>query len=65
MLCDGLAQLTKKKLPISAVRVRKFCADTVIDTTRLEATGFHRPYTLKEGITRTIAYEGWAQPPAG
>lgn len=59
MLCDGLAGLMGKRLPISAVRVRKFCADTAIDTTRLEASGFVRPFTVAQGIQRTIAHEGW------
>ena len=59
MLCDGLSRLTGRQLPVSAVRVRKFCSDTVIDTTRLEASGFIRPFTLAQGIERTIAHEGW------
>lgn len=59
MLCDGLAGLMRRRLPISAVRVRKFCADTAIDTTRLEASGFVRPFTVAQGIQRTIAHEGW------
>ena len=59
MICDELSRLMGKQLPVSAVRVRKFCADTTIDTTRLEESGFVRPFTLAKGIERTITHEGW------
>ena len=52
---DILTRLTSKRFPISAIRIRKFRADTVIDTSRIEASGFRRPYGLEEGLKRSIA----------
>jgi nucleoside-diphosphate-sugar epimerase len=54
---DLLAKLLRRELPISAIRVKKFAAETVVDTTALEATGFIRPFTIAEGLRRTIAAE--------
>jgi nucleoside-diphosphate-sugar epimerase len=51
---DLVARMTGRKLPISSIRVRKFCAETTVDTTHLESTGFEAPYTLEEGIRRMI-----------
>jgi nucleoside-diphosphate-sugar epimerase len=54
---DGVAKLTGRKFPISAIRIRKFCADTTVATERLEGTGFMRPYSLEQALVRTIRYE--------
>jgi len=54
---DVLSKLTGKKFPISSIRIKKFTADTSIDTTKLENSGFKRPYTLQEGFTKTIKSE--------
>ncbi len=54
---DALARLTGRSFPISAVRVRKFLAETTIDTTRLEGSGFLPSYTLTDGLRRTLAAE--------
>lgn len=54
---DALAFLIRKKLTVSAVRVKKFCATTQFDTTKLQETGFKAPYTLEEGLTRTLEFE--------
>lgn len=54
---DLIAWLTRRDLPISTVRIRKFAASTVVDTARLEALGFTRPYSLAEGLRRTVAAE--------
>jgi nucleoside-diphosphate-sugar epimerase len=51
---DGLGRLTGARFSVSAVRIRKFCADTAIRTDRLDETGFERPYTLEEGLKRMI-----------
>jgi nucleoside-diphosphate-sugar epimerase len=55
--CDMLAALTQKKLPISSIRVKKFCAETTVGTSKLELEKFERPFTLEEGLRRTIASE--------
>jgi nucleoside-diphosphate-sugar epimerase len=54
---DILSKLTGKKFPVSSIRVKKFTADTSVNTTKLENSGFKRPYTLQEGFTRTIKNE--------
>jgi nucleoside-diphosphate-sugar epimerase len=54
---DVLARLIRRPLPISAVRVQKFAASTVVNTDRLEASGFERPFTIVEGLRRTVRAE--------
>ena len=54
---DLLSKVTGKTYPISSIRIKKFCADTVIDTGRLKQTGFVPSYTLAEGLTRMIKSE--------
>ena len=55
--CDLLAKLTGKKLTISSVRVKKFCATTQFDATKAHSCGFKAPYTLDEGLARTLEFE--------
>ena len=54
---DMLAKLTGKKLTISSVRVKKFCATTQFDATKAHSCGFKAPYTLDEGLARTLEFE--------
>jgi nucleoside-diphosphate-sugar epimerase len=54
---DILAKLTGKKFSVSAVRVKKFCATTQFDATAAHASGFKAPFTLSEGLHRTLHYE--------
>lgn len=54
---DLLAKVAGKKLSISSVRVKKFCATTQFDSTKVFTSGFKARYTLKEGVNRTIKYE--------
>jgi len=54
---DMLAKVIGKKLPVSSVRVKKFCATTQFSAVRMEQSGFERPYTLKDGLERTLQYE--------
>lgn len=54
---DLIAFITRKKLEVSSVRVRKYCATTQFDSTKAHNTGFQAPYTLKEGLTRTLEFE--------
>lgn len=54
---DLLAKITGKKLAISSVRVKKFCAVTQFDSTKAMTSGFVPPYTLQEGLARTIEFE--------
>lgn len=54
---DALAFVTRKKLAISSVRVKKFCATTQFCADKVLATDFKAPYTLAEGISRTLEFE--------
>lgn len=53
---DGVANLTGKKFPISAIRVKKFCANSVYNTA-LERTGFVPPVPLERAIEQTVRHE--------
>lgn len=54
---DALAFLSRRKLAISSVRVKKFCATTEYSASKLEKSGFKRPYSLHEGLARTLEFE--------
>ena len=54
---DVLAFVTRKKLAISSVRVKKFVATTQFDATKVHSSGFKAPFTLEEGLYRTLNYE--------
>ena len=54
---DFLAWLTRRKLTISSVRVKKFCATTQFDARKVQASGFKAPFTLGEGLARTLEFE--------
>jgi len=54
---DLLAKITGKKLSISSVRVKKFCATTQFDAAKVHSIGFTPPYILLEGLDRTIKFE--------
>jgi len=54
---DMLAKITGKTYPISSIRIKKFCADTVINADKLKQTGFVPSYTLAEGLRRMIKSE--------
>lgn len=54
---DILSKMTGKKFAVSSVRVKKFCATTQFDATKVHSIGFIAPYTLSEGLDRTLQYE--------
>ncbi|NLV39340.1 MAG: NAD-dependent epimerase/dehydratase family protein [Bacteroidales bacterium] len=54
---DLLSWLTGRKFSVSSVRVRKFCATTQYDASKMLASGFKAPYTLEEGLSRTLEFE--------
>ncbi|MDE6066095.1 MAG: NAD-dependent epimerase/dehydratase family protein [Duncaniella sp.] len=54
---DLLAKVTGRKLTVSSVRVKKFCATTEFDASKVNSTGFSAPYSLDEGLARTIEFE--------
>lgn len=54
---DVAAKITGRRFPISAVRVQKFCADTVVNAEKMRGTGFVPPYSLKQGLEEMIEAE--------
>lgn len=54
---DVIARMTKKQLPISAVRVQKFCANTTCEAKKYRKVGFEPQYTLGEGVRRQIDHD--------
>ena len=57
LAADGLTRLTGKKLPLSSVRVKKFCSSTAFGSAKAELDGFTPPFSLQEGIDRTLHSE--------
>jgi nucleoside-diphosphate-sugar epimerase len=55
-LFDFIAFVTRKKLAISSIRVKKFCANSVYESA-ISETGFVAPVPLLEAIERTVKYE--------
>jgi nucleoside-diphosphate-sugar epimerase len=51
---DIVARVSGRSMPISAIRVRKFCAETSVGTSKLEASGFQPPFELRQALHRTI-----------
>ncbi|MEI5985366.1 MULTISPECIES: NAD-dependent epimerase/dehydratase family protein [Sphingobacterium] len=54
---DVLAFLSRKKLAISSVRVKKFCAVTKYDSKKAMSSGFVPPYAMEEGLRRMLKEE--------
>jgi len=54
---DVLAFVTRKKLSVSSVRVKKFCATTEFSSKNIQTIGFVAPYSIEEGLQRTIKTE--------
>lgn len=55
-IADGLAKIGVK-LPISSIRVKKFCASSKFSSAKGELDGFVAPYSLQEGLDRTLEAE--------
>ncbi len=53
---DLVAAITGKRFAISSIRVKKFCANSVYNTT-IDKTGFIPPVTLEQALAQTVRYE--------
>jgi len=53
---DTFAALTGKRFTISSIRVKKFCANSVYNTS-VESTGFIPPVALETALEQTVRYE--------
>ena len=53
---DLMSLVSKKKLSLSSVRIKKFCATTQFDSSKVHDI-FKAPYSLSEGLDRTLEHE--------
>ncbi len=56
-VADGVARVVGKSLPVSSIRVRKFCANTAFSSKAHDQPGFAAPVPLAEGIALTLDAE--------
>lgn len=54
---DVLSYFLRKKFSVSFIRIKKFCATTQFDSTKAHSNGFKNPYSLADGLDRTLKYE--------
>jgi nucleoside-diphosphate-sugar epimerase len=54
---DLIARATGRTFPISAIRVRKFSANTQFRADRVAQSGFSPPFSLRESLARTVDFE--------
>lgn len=54
---DLFSFITRKKLPVSSIRIKKFCSSTVFEAEKICATGFEPPFAAKESLLKTLKYE--------
>jgi len=53
---DLLGLVARKRLAVSSVRVKKFCATTQFDASKVHSS-FKAPYTLEEGLNASLEHE--------
>lgn len=53
---DIIAKITNRKLSISSVRIKKFCATTQFDSS-IAHNNFKAPFTLPQGIVKTLEHD--------
>jgi nucleoside-diphosphate-sugar epimerase len=53
-VADGLSLVARRTLPVSSVRVRKFCSNTRVGVNGAVAERYRPPFTLEEGLRRMI-----------
>lgn len=54
---DLFSFLLQRKMSVSSLRVKKFCATTEFDSNKMLKSGFIPPFTLREGLARTLEFE--------
>lgn len=56
-LCDLIAGITNASLPVSRVRVEKFCMDTRFSAHKIRSAGFRPDTSLRDALRRTMSVE--------
>lgn len=54
---DFVAKLSGKNLPVSSIRVKKFVSSTEIKSAKGELNAFQAPFSLSDGLKRTLQHE--------
>lgn len=54
---DLAAALLGRKFPVSSIRVKKFCADSMFDSAAIRKTAFHPPVDIHKALEDTITFE--------
>jgi len=54
---DFFSRFTGQNLPISSIRVKKFTSSSEFKSAKLNLDGFIPPYTIQEGLERTLQSE--------
>lgn len=54
---DVLGKLRGKPFSISAIRIKKFCSDTIVDAQKAHKSGFKPSYSLEDGIKNMISHD--------
>ena len=55
-VADVVAAVTRKDLPITASRIRKFCSSTNYDASAIRNLGFEQPVSIEEALQRTVQW---------
>ena len=56
-MADILATTAGKKLPVSSIRVRKFCASSEFKSSKNDLVDFTQPFELHDALSRTLTSE--------
>ena len=56
-VADAVSKISGRNLPVSSIRVKKFASSTEFASAKSELNGFDAPFSLKEGICRTLQSE--------
>ena len=56
-IADGLSKILGRKLPLSSIRIKKFTSSTEFLSSKSELDNFDPPFSLLEGIERTLHSE--------
>ena len=54
---DLVAKISGRNLPVSSIRVQKFASSTEFKSSKVSLDDFTPPFTLKEGLQRTLHNE--------
>lgn len=55
-VADFVAAVTRKDLPITAARIKKFCRPTNYDASAVRNLGFQQPVSIEEALRRTVQW---------